>query len=248
MVKICSQHLIPMIPYGSGTSLEGHTTSPYGGVSIDMSRMTDIIAINKDDMDCIVQAGITWNALNEELEKYGLFFSPDPGPGASIGGMVATNCSGTNASRFGPMRQNVISLTVVLPNGEIVKTGNRARKTSAGYALTQLITGSEGTLGIVTQATLRLHTIPEHVAVGVTHFPSIEAAAQAVIEMNSQGLRLGCVELLDEVMIKAVNQYSGLSYPQQPTLFLKLHGGKNTVDDELRRVQQIISRYQASAL
>ncbi len=191
-----------MIPYGSGTSLEGHTTAPAGGITIDLSRMSNLVAVHEQDMDCVVQAGIPWNHLNELLKPYGLFYAVDPGPGGAIGGGCANNSSGTNAVRYGSTRYNILNMTVVLPNGEIIKTANRARKSSAGYDLTRFFIGSEGTLGIITEVTVKLHNIPPVVAVGTCNFPTIQDAANATIHIMQRGVQLGCIELLDEECIK----------------------------------------------
>jgi len=243
VMKICSHHRIPVVAFGSGTSLEGHTNAVLGGLCVDMSMMASILAINTSDMDCVVQPGITWNNLNAELEPYNLFFPVDPGPGASIGGMVATSCSGTNAVRYGTMKHNVLNLTVVLSDGTVVKTAQRARKSSAGYDLTRLFVGSEGTLGIVTEATLRLQNIPQHQAVASCSFESIGHASQAVIEIMQKGIQMGCVELLDEVMMKAVNSYSGFNFELKPTIFFKFTGTQAAVEEEVNQVSQIVQRH-----
>jgi len=248
-VKICARHRVRMIPYGSGTSLEGHTSAPSGGVFIDVSRMQSIHAVHVSDMDCVVEPGISWNNLNAELKKHELFYPVDPGPGASIGGMVATSCSGTNAVRYGTMKWNVLNLTVVLPDGRIVKTGNRARKSSAGYDLTRLFIGSEGTLGIVTEITLRLSNIPEATAVATCSFDSLASASKSVIELLQRGVRVGCVELLDDGCVRAVNAYAGLSYPAKPaTLFFKFTGSTAGVQDDVSQAASITARHGAGPL
>ena len=246
IVKICARLRVSMIPYGSGTSLEGHTSSPEGGVYIDLSTMQSIKALNVADMDCTVDPGLSWNNLNAALKEHGLFYPVDPGPGASLGGMVATNCSGTNAVRYGTMKHNVLNLTVVLPDGSIVHTGNRARKSSAGYDLTRLFIGSEGTLGIVTEVTLRLSTIPASQAVATCSFGSIGKASESVIEILQRGVRVGCVELLDDGCIEAVNRYAGLNYPPKPaTLFFKFSGSAAGVKDDIEQVSEIVAKHGA---
>jgi len=246
IVKICAKHRVNMIPYGSGTSLEGHTTAPSGGVCIDLSRMCSIKRLNASDLDVVVEAGMSWNNLNAELSEHGLFYPVDPGPGASIGGMIGTSCSGTNAVRYGTMKQNVINLTVVLPDGSIVHTGQRARKSSAGYDLTRLFIGSEGTLGIVTEATLRLQPLPESIAVATCSFDSLRSASEAVQEIMQKGVRINCVELLDDGCMRAVNAYAGLNYPEKAaTLFFKFSGSKATVNDEVDATATITAKHGA---
>ncbi len=239
-VKTCAARGVPIIPRGSGTSLEGHTTTPYRGVVIDLSHMTSL-HVRPDDMDCTVGAGVVWQRLNESLSPHGLFFPMDPGPGASIGGMVGTGCSGTNAVRYGTMKAHVLSLTVVLPDGSVIKTGRRAKKTSAPFDLTSLFVGSEGTLGIVTEATLRLSPVPESTAVAVASFPSIRAASDAVARIVRAGVQVGAVELLDEPMIRAVNAQSGFDYAPAPHLFFKFTGTHGKVEDDAARVQSIVA-------
>jgi D-lactate dehydrogenase (cytochrome) len=245
IVKICARHALPIIAYGSGTSLEGHTSAPHGGVCIDFSRhMCRVLRVGIDDMDCTVQPGVTWNTLNAELAREQLFFPVDPGPGASIGGMVATSCSGTNASYYGTMKRNVLNLTVVLADGTIVRTAQRARKSAAGYDLTHLFVGSEGTLGIVTEVSVRLCRVPAQTTVASCAFDSIEAASEAVIAIMRHGVSPGCVELLDDVMIDAVNRYSNLSLAAQPTLFMKFIGNSaDTVDADIARVSRIFAQH-----
>jgi D-lactate dehydrogenase (cytochrome) len=246
IMKISNEYNIPIIAYGSGTSLEGHTCVAEGGITLDLSKMNNIITVNNHDMDCTVEPGISWNQLNKELEEFHLFFPVDPGPGASIGGMVGTNCSGTNAVRYGTMKWNVINLTVVLADGTIVKTANRARKSSAGYDLTRLFVGSEGTLGIITEITLRLQNVPESTAVAVTQFDSIHSAASAAIEIQRKGIQMGCIELLDEECIRVVNDYSNLNYSLAPSIFFKFTGTQQAVQDNIRQVQSILAKYNTS--
>ncbi|KAG2406656.1 D-lactate dehydrogenase [Vigna angularis] len=219
-----SEEEVPIVPYGGATSIEGHTLSPHGGVCIDMSLMKTVKALHVDDMDVVVEPGIGWMELNEYLEPYGLFFPLDPGPGASIGGMCATRCSGSLAVRYGTMRDNVISLKVVLANGDIVKTASRARKSAAGYDLTRLMIGSEGTLGLITEVTLRLQKIPQHSVVAMCNFPSVKDAADVAIATMRSGVQVSRVELLDEVQVKAINIANGKNLPESPTLMFEFIG------------------------
>jgi D-lactate dehydrogenase (cytochrome) len=223
-VRIGAKHRLPIIPFGVGSSFEGHINAPFGGLSIDTSRMKRIVAARVDDLDCTVEAGVTRSELNQHLRDTGLFFPIDPGADASLGGMVATRASGTNAVRYGTMRDNVLALTIVLPDGSISRTGTRARKSSAGYDLTRLIVGSEGTLAAVTEITLKLNGIPEEISGGVCPFPSIEAACNAVIATIQSGIPVARIELMDEVQVRACNTYSRLALPEMPLLFLEFHG------------------------
>ncbi|CAN1543775.1 GlcD FAD/FMN-containing dehydrogenases [Rhabdaerophilaceae bacterium] len=238
-VRIAARHRAPIIPFGTGSSLEGHVNAPHGGVSIDLSGMKKIIAVHPEDLDCVVEPGVTRKELNEYLRSYGLFFPIDPGADASIGGMVATRASGTNAVRYGTMKDNVIALDAVLANGDVLKTGQRARKSSAGYDLTRLLVGSEGTLGIVTKITLKLSGLPEAVAAGVCPFPDIEAAANATILTIQSGLPVARIELLDAVQVRACNTYSKLDLPEQPILFLEFHGTEASVAEQSERFGEI---------
>ncbi len=224
LVGICGKYSVPIIPYGTGTSLEGHISAPLGGVSVDLSQMNNIIAVNPEDLDCVVEPGVTRKALNEHLRDTGLFFPIDPGADASIGGMTSTRASGTNAVRYGTMRENVLGLTAVMPNGEVVRTSRRARKSSAGYDLTRLLVGSEGTLGVITEVNLRLYGIPEGISAGVCPFPSVEAACEAVILTIQMGIPVARIELLDELQVQLSNAYSDLGLKESPTLFLEFHG------------------------
>ena len=238
-VTIAAAHHLPIVPFGTGSSLEGHVNAPFGGVSIDMQGMKKIIAVHPEDLDCVVEPGVTRKQLNEYLKSHGLFFPIDPGADASIGGMVATRASGTNAVRYGTMKDNVLALEAILPNGEKLVTARRAKKTSAGYDLTRLLVGSEGTLGIVTKITLKLSGLPEAVSAGICPFPDIESAANATILTIQSGLPVARIELLDEVQIRACNQYSKLNLAEQPTLFVEFHGTDQGVAEQAERFGEI---------
>jgi D-lactate dehydrogenase (cytochrome) len=240
LVDMCREVQLPIIPWGVGTSVEGAVLATRGGVTLDLSRMNQILAIRPDDLDCTVQAGVTRVQLNDALRQHGLFFPIDPGANATIGGMVATRASGTNAVRYGTMRDNVLALTVVLPSGEVIKTGSRARKSAAGYDLTRLFTGSEGTLGVITEVTLRLYPIPEAISSAVVTFPEVDHAVQAVTRVIQAGIPVARVELLDGVMMDAINRYSGLHQPVQPTLFLEFHGTVAGVQEQAQRAGYIM--------
>jgi D-lactate dehydrogenase (cytochrome) len=226
IVRICAKHRAPVIPFGTGSSLEGQVNAPSGGVSIDLRDMNRIVAVHAEDLDCVVEPGVTREQLNEYLRDQGLFFPIDPGANASIGGMAATRASGTNAVRYGTMKDNVLSLKAVLANGEIIHTASRARKSSAGYDLTRLLVGSEGTLGVITEITLRLAGIPESIAAGICSFPSVEAACNAAILTIQSGIPVARIELLDELQVKASNAYSKLSLPETPMLLVEFHGSE----------------------
>ncbi|MBZ5758475.1 MULTISPECIES: FAD-binding oxidoreductase [Rhizobium] len=228
-VRACSEHKVPVIAFGTGSSLEGQINAPNGGISIDMSRMNKVLAVNAEDLDCVVEPGVTREELNVYLRDTGLFFPIDPGANASIGGMTSTRASGTNAVRYGTMKDNVLAVTAVTASGEEISTARRARKSSAGYDLTRLFVGSEGTLGILTSVTLRLQGIPQKIAGGVCAFPTIKAACDAVIMTIQMGIPVARIELLDSMQVRACNRYSGLSYPERPTLFLEFHGTEETV-------------------
>src|SRR6188474_580628 len=221
IVRICAAHRVPVIPFGTGTSLEGHTNAPFGGVSIDLKDMNRILEVHPGDFDCVIQPGVTRKQLNDYLRDQGLFFPVDPGADASLGGMASTRASGTTAVRYGTMKDNVLALKVVLPSGELMSTSRRARKSSAGYDLTRLIVGAEGTLGVITELTLKLHGIPEAVSAGVCQFPSVDAACEAAIVAIQSGIAMARVELLDEVQVRVCNAYSKLGLSEQPMLFLE---------------------------
>ncbi len=243
IVRLCAAHGVPVIPFGTGTSLEGHVNAPFGGVSIDMSQMKRIVAVHAEDLDVVVEPGVTRKELNEHLRDQGLMFPIDPGADASIGGMTATRASGTNAVRYGTMKDNVLSLKAVMADGSVVTTATRARKTSAGYDLTRLLVGSEGTLGIITEITLKLHGIPEAIAAGVCPFPSVKAACDATILTIQSGLPVARIELLDDVMIRGVNLHSKLGLPETTMLFVEFHGTEAGVAEQSERFGEIAAEF-----
>ena len=243
IVAACARHHAPVIPFGTGTSVEGHFAAIRGGVTIDLGRMERIVAINAADMDATVEAGVTRKRLNAELRDTGLFFPVDPGADASLGGMAATRASGTSTVRYGAMRENVIAMTVVLADGAVIRTARRARKSSAGYDLTRLFVGSEGTLGVITEVTVRLHPIPEAIAAAVVSFADVGAAVGAVVDTIQAAVPIARIELLDEVQMAACNAFSNLDYPEQPTLFLEFHGTEAGVAEQVETVEEICAEY-----
>jgi D-lactate dehydrogenase (cytochrome) len=244
-VKLCSSYAVPIIPYGTGTSLEGHVLALCGGVTIDLTQMNRVVAVHAEDQTATVQAGVTRKQLNQEIKDSGLFFPIDPGADASLGGMAATRASGTNAVRYGTMRENTLALTVVTSDGRIIKTGTRAKKSSAGYDLTRIFVGSEGTLGIITEVTVRLYPQPEAVSAAVCSFPSTAEAVNAVIQTIQMGVPIARVEFLDENSVKSINAHNKLSLPEKPLLLFEFHGSENGVKEQAQVVQDIAAEYNA---
>jgi D-lactate dehydrogenase (cytochrome) len=244
VVLAAARHAAPIVAFGIGSALEGHVNAVFGGVSIDLSRMNRVLRVSAEDLDCHVEAGVTHRQLNKTLDGTGVHFWVDPGADATIGGMAATRASGTAAVRYGTMREAVLGLTVVLADGQVIHTGGRARKSSAGYDLTRLFVGSEGTLGVITEVTLRLHGLPEAVSAAVCPFETMEGAVRTVITTIQLGIPVARIELLDEVQMEAVNRYSHLTYPAKPTLFFEFHGTSTAgVTEHAREAQQIASEH-----
>lgn len=246
-MRLAAQHEVPVIAYGAGSSLEGHLLAVQGGISIDVGRMNKVLSIDADDLTVTVQPGITRKALNEAIKDTGLFFPIDPGADASIGGMAATRASGTNAVRYGTMRENVLALEVVTANGDVIRTGTRAKKSSAGYDLTRLMVGSEGTLGIFTEVTVRLYPLPEAVSAAICSFPSIEAAVRTVIQTIQLGVPIARVELIDANSVRMVNAHSRLALREEPMLLMEFHGSAASVQEQAETVQGIASEFGGQA-
>jgi D-lactate dehydrogenase (cytochrome) len=241
LVRACTAAGVPVIPFGAGTSVEGNTTPVRGGVSVDLSEMNQILEVNPDDFDCTVQAGVRREQLNEQLRDKGLFFPIDPGANATIGGMASTRASGTNAVRYGTMREAILSLRVVTPDGREIRTARRARKSAAGYDLTRLLIGAEGTLGIITEVTLRLHAIPEQISSAVCSFETLAGAVDTVVQSIQLAVPLARVEILDDAQMKASNAWSKLDFPELTTLFFEFHGSPRAVADQIETVAELAS-------
>jgi D-lactate dehydrogenase (cytochrome) len=246
-VKLASQYEVPVIPFAVGSSLEGHLLAVQGGISIDVNRMNKVLSVNAEDLTVTVQPGVTRKQLNEEIKNTGLFFPIDPGADASIGGMAATRASGTNAVRYGTMRDNVLNLEVVTASGEVIRTGTRAKKSSAGYDLTRLFVGSEGTLGVITEVTVRLYPLPEAISAAVCSFPSIEAAVRTTIQVIQLGVPIARVELIDEHTVRMVNAYAKLGLRPEPMLLMEFHGSPASVKEQAELVQEIAQEHGGNA-
>ena len=245
VLRACSQARVPVVPFGAGTSLEGHVLATSGGISLDLGRMNEVMEVKVDDLDATVQAGVTRTQLAEYLRPHGLFFPVDPGADATLGGMAATGASGTTTVRYGAMRENVLSLRAVLSDGRVIETGHRARKSSAGYDLTRLFVGSEGTLGVITRVTLRVYGIPEVISSAICHFNEVGDAIAAVIAVLQTGVPVARIEFLDEAAIAASNAFSDLDYPVAPTLFLEFHGSAGEVSDQTDQVAALVKEHGA---
>ena len=243
ILRLCNEHKIPVVPFGTGTSLEGNVVGNEKGITISLEKMNKILSVNAEDFDCRVQACVTKEQLNEYLREDGVFFPIDPGANASLGGMAATRASGTNAVRYGTMKDNILALEAVMADGQVIRTGTRAKKSSAGYDLTRLLIGSEGTLGLITELTVKLQGIPETIAGGICSFPSVEAACNAVINTIQYGIPVARIELLDTVQVCACNRYSGLELPEETLLLLEFHGTKHGVGEQSEMFGEIASEY-----
>ena len=246
-VRLASEHSVPVIPFGIGSSLEGHLLAVQGGISIDVGRMNQVLSINADDLTVTVQPGVTRKQLNEAVKSTGLFFPIDPGADATLGGMSATRASGTNAVRYGTMRENVLALEVVTASGEVIRTGTRAKKSSAGYDLTRLMVGSEGTLGVITEVTVKLYPLPEAISAAICSFPSIEAAVRTTIQVIQLGVPIARVELIDVNSVRMVNAYAKLGLREEPMLLMEFHGSPSGVKEQAETVQEIASEFGGNA-
>ncbi|MEZ5705086.1 MAG: FAD-linked oxidase C-terminal domain-containing protein [Burkholderiaceae bacterium] len=246
-IGLAAKHQVPVIPFGVGSSLEGHLLAIQGGISIDLSRMDQVLSINAEDLTVTVQPGVTRKALNEAVKDQGLFFPIDPGADASLGGMAATRASGTNAVRYGTMRENVLALEVVTATGEVIRTGTRARKSSAGYDLTRLMVGSEGTLGVMTELTLKLYPLPEAISAATCSFPTIEAAVRCVIQVIQMGIPIARCELIDAGTVRMVNTHSKLGLREEHMLLMEFHGSPASVQEQAETVQEIAAEFEGQA-
>lgn len=248
ILALCHRHRVPVVAFGAGTSLEGHVAAVHGGICLDLSRMDQVIAVHAEDADCVVQPGITRETLNAYLRDTGLYFPIDPGANASIGGMISTRASGTTTVLYGTIAPNVLALEVVMADGRVIRCGSRARKSSAGYDLVRLFAGAEGTLGVITEATLRLHGRPEAIGSGMCAFPSLRQAVEAVIELLQLGAPLARIEFLDEVQVRACNLHSGLSLPERPLLFIEFNGTEASVAEQFQRAAEVVAAHGADGL